>query len=428
MTGTRTSMSIRTRRVSTARTAGIMTLVAGGALLFGVGCGGSGSSSSTQTTTTPPPTTSSANVLAISVDAGPDTAEPYANGAFASVIVCTPGTTTCQTIDGVLVDTGSSGLRLLSSVLTISLPQQTANGNPVAECLPFVSGYTWGPVQTADVELSGETANAVPIQVINGSAFTVPSACSNQGTAENTLADLGANGILGVGNFVQDCGDACVSTGASNPALYYQCVSSNCTVIGEPLAQQVANPVASFAKDNNGVIIELPAVSAPEATLNGSLIFGIGTESNNALNGATVYPVDDFGNFITIFKTSSTTITNTTSFIDSGSNGLYFFDSAQTGIPTCRDANFFYCPSSTENLSATTEGAGGTPSSTINFSVANADALFNDNPTANVFEDLAGPNSISGFDWGLPFFYGRNVYTAIQGQTTPGGTGPYWAY
>jgi hypothetical protein len=64
----------------------------------------------------------------------------------------------------------------------------------------------------------------------------------------------------------------------------------------------------------------------------------------------------------------------------------------------------------------------------VSFSVANADNLFNNNPNANVFGQLAGPNSISGFDWGLPFFYGRNVYTAIQGASTPGGTGPYWAY
>jgi hypothetical protein len=33
-----------------------------------------------------------------------------------------------------------------------------------------------------------------------------------------------------------------------------------------------------------------------------------------------------------------------------------------------------------------------------------------------------------GFDWGLPFFFGRNVFVAIQGQSTPGGTAPYWAY
>jgi hypothetical protein len=40
---------------------------------------------------------------------------------------------------------------------------------------------------------------------------------------------------------------------------------------------------------------------------------------------------------------------------------------------------------------------------------------------------LAGPNS-GTFDWGLPFFFGRNVFTAIESQNTPGGVGPYWAY
>lgn len=61
--------------------------------------------------------------------------------------------------------------------------------------------------------------------------------------------------------------------------------------------------------------------------------------------------------------------------------------------------------------------------------MANADDLFNDNLNANVFGQLAGPSTLLiGFDWGLPFFYGRHVYTAIYGQSTPGGTGPYWAY
>ena len=94
------------------------------------------------------------NVAPIVVNSGPVNA--YANGAFASVTVCVPGTSTCQTIDGVLVDTGSSGLRIVSSVLTIPLPQQkAASGNPVVECLQFLGSYTWGPVQTADVQIAG---------------------------------------------------------------------------------------------------------------------------------------------------------------------------------------------------------------------------------------------------------------------------------
>jgi hypothetical protein len=397
----------------------ITTIATCTALLFAVACGGS--SGSSKSTTVPPSTNN--NVLGISVNLGP--AGSYANGAFASVTVCVPGTTTCQTINDVLVDTGSSGLRILSSVLTTALPQQNASdGNPVAECLPFVTGYTWGPVETADIEMSGEKASSVPIQVLSDTAYLTPTACSDHGVSDDTLAALGANGIVGVGSFAQDCGSACVATGPSNPELYYECPKSGCAVVGESLAQQVQNPVALFTTDNNGVIIELPAVTAPEATLTGSLIFGIGTQSNNALNGATVYPVDDFGNFITTYNKQ----TYNESFLDSGSNGLYFLDSSATGIPVCPDATFFYCPNTTQNLSATNAGATGTPSGTVTFSVANADDLFNSNPNASVFQTLAGPNSLAGFDWGLPFFYGRNVFTAIQGASTPGGTGPYWAY
>ncbi|HSZ62252.1 MAG TPA: DUF3443 domain-containing protein [Terriglobales bacterium] len=395
---------------------GIATAAACGALLFAGACGGG----SSPTTTQPPPPTGS-NVATLTVNAGP--AGNYANGAFTSVTVCSPGTSTCQTIDGVLVDTGSSGLRLLSSVLTVSLPQQNStDGNPVAECLPFVIGYTWGPVQMADVEIASEKGSSVPVQVINQTAYPLPSTslcADNPGGPADTVQNLGANGIIGVGSFAQDCGGACAlpPSGGQNPNLYYECPAAGCTAIAESLTQQVANPVALFSVDNNGVIIELPKVSGPETSLTGSLVFGIGTESNNGLNGATVYPVDDNGNFITTFDN----VPSNQSFLDSGSNAFYFSDPS---IPVCGDDTAFYCPNMTLSLSATNAGYNGTPTGTVNFGVANADDL----PNEAVLGQLAGPNTINGFDWGLPFFYGRNVYTAIQGKSTPGGTGPYWAY
>jgi hypothetical protein len=397
--------------------AGIAALCA--TLLFAVACGGSSSHMNTSPAPTPTPT-SGANVQAITVNSGPD--GNYANGVFTSVNVCTPGTSNCQTIDGVLVDTGSSGLRILSSALTISLTQQKApDGNPVVECLPFVNGHTWGPVQTADIQISGEKASAVPVQVLSDTDFTAPSACASHGASMDTLAALGANGLLGVGTFVQDCGNACMLSGSSNPGVYYECPSSGCVVVTESVSEQVSNPVALFATDNNGVIIELPAVSTPQASVSGSLVFGIGTQSNNGLGGATVYTTNASGDFTTTYNNQSFQ-----SFLDSGSNGIYFLTTTTTGIPDCADATFFYCPSTTQNISAVNQGANAA-SGKVNFSVANADNLFNNNPTAFVFGNLAGPNS-QGFDWGLPFFYGRNVFTAIEGNKTPGGTGPYWAY
>ncbi len=124
----------------------ILIFAVGLACGFSTGCGGGSSSSGSTPANTI--TSTGANVASISVNGGP--AGNYPDASFTTVTVCVPGTSTCQTIDGILVDTGSSGLRILSSVLTLSLPQQKASdGNPVVECLPFVSGYTWGPVQMA---------------------------------------------------------------------------------------------------------------------------------------------------------------------------------------------------------------------------------------------------------------------------------------
>ena len=116
------------------------------------------------------------NVQSFTVNSGPAAAPPlnapYVNGGFTSVTVCVPGSTTsCQTIGGILVDTGSSGLRILSSALTISPTQQkSANGDAIAECVPFVDGFTWGPVQMVDMKIAGEQAKSLPIQVIDGQA------------------------------------------------------------------------------------------------------------------------------------------------------------------------------------------------------------------------------------------------------------------
>jgi hypothetical protein len=397
------------------------------------GCGGGSSPSTTTGTGTGTTGSSGSNVVSVSVNPGPAAAapvnQPEVDLLYASVTICAPGSTTqCQTIDGIQVDTGSFGLRILASALTISLPQQNdSSGNPIAECYEFLDGETWGPVQTADVTLGGEKASSLPIQVIgsnsntSGNVANVPSSCSNVGPTEDTLGELGANGLIGIGNFIQDCGDACTVTGAENAGLYYTCPASGCVVTSEALTSQVSNPVASFATDNNGVIIELPSVSASEASVSGSLIFGIGTESNNGLGSATVYTIDpNTGNFSTTFDG---TAYSDEAFIDSGSNAYYFDDSS---LPTCTDLPFWYCPTSTVNLTATNQGMNGA-TGTVNFSIGNADTLTS-NVSNGAVPNLGGPISGNMFDWGLPFFFNRNVYVAIVGANTPGGQGPYWAY
>ncbi|MGB2671504.1 MAG: DUF3443 domain-containing protein [Candidatus Acidiferrum sp.] len=367
------------------------------------------------------------NVQAITVNSGP--AGGYVDGAFTSVTVCVPGSTaSCQMVDGILVDTGSSGLRILSSALTISPTQQKdSSGNPIGECVPFIDGFTWGPVQTVDMTIAGEQAKSLPIQVITSNFSTIPNSCLNNGSAEDDLADLEANGILGVGSFPQDCGGGCTQNGANNPGLYYSCAGQNCTVTTESISDQVQNPVVLFPTDNNGVVIQLPAVTGAETSISGSLIFGIGTQSNNALGSATVYTVDpSFGDFTTIFKNVTY---NDETFLDSGSNAIYFLDSTTANLPACTDLTFLYCPTTTQNLSAVNQGENGA-TGTVNFVVGNGDTL-TANPNDAAINGLAGPSpnpTLFPFDWGLPFYFGRTVFTAIDGANTPAGAGPYVAY
>src|SRR5882724_6728248 len=99
--------------------------------MFGlVGCGGGGGGIGTTI-----PTTGS-NVQAVTVDSGPPALANLAvNTLYTTVTICVPGTTTCQDIDHIQVDTGSSGLRIISTVLTLSLPvQKDSSGNVIAEC------------------------------------------------------------------------------------------------------------------------------------------------------------------------------------------------------------------------------------------------------------------------------------------------------
>jgi Protein of unknown function (DUF3443) len=428
--------------------------VAAGIALAGLaGCAGGSSSSSSSISSSSSSgqqgiASPAANVVSMVVDCGPSSICSSSNAAvdeaFVTVTVCPPGSTTnCQTFDHIQVDTQSYGLRILadatdtngSTLSTTYYPPEieTTHNLPLAECTVFADGYSWGPVVIADVQISGESASGVPIQIIgdmNAPYSTIPADCSSSGaSAEDTVSSFGANGILGVGVFVADCGTGC-QTGAYSPTYYYVCSSGTCADSTVEQSQQVSNPVPSFQSDNNGVIVELPSIpSTGASTATGALVFGIDTEGNNGLGAATVFQADPGIGTITTDYNGQTL---SSSLLDSGSNGLYFADSSITQC-TGQLAGF-YCPNPALSLSATISGASGSPSgtsSTVDFSVGDA-ATLNGNFAA--FDNLAGPLSSglsSGggvFDWGLPFFFGRDVYVAIDGANTSAGAGPYFAF
>jgi hypothetical protein len=374
------------------------------------------------------------NVAALSTANG--TASPSTNSLFTTVTVCRPGTSDCQTIDNILVDTGSEGLRVLQTLVDpLVLPVLSdSSGGFFNNCVQFLDmSFLWGPVEFADIKIGGEVTSNTPIQVISSGSPTVPTACSQGGSLnENTPQLLGANGILGIGPEPTDCfqqgTDFCDGSTAQIAAEYFDCPRSGCATTDAPslvsTVDQVTNPTVGFLADNNGTAITLPALASTSAEVDGSLIFGIGTTSNNAIPGtATVFGLDASDNFITVFNSQSLTA----SFIDSGSNGLFF----PSTITTCASSTGFYCPANPQPLTATQEDAAGQNATVVNFTIDNADMLFT-STTDSAFSTLGGPLNCTGspcsFDWGMPFFYGKTVFTAIDGQATPTGFSPFWAY
>jgi hypothetical protein len=393
-------------------------------LLSLAACGGGGGGGSV-----PPPPTGT-NVAAVVVDAGPG--GTAVNLPFVSVSVCQPGGANCQVIDHILLDTGSTGLRLVAEALPagFTLPQAMSSaGTPLYECMTFADGYSWGSIRTADVKIADGVASNIPVHVIaaptaDPGIATVPADCPNGGPPENNVVAFGANGVLGLNVFREDCGAACVTTAAPNgQGTYYGCTAAACTGVTVSLAAQVPNPVYFFATNNNGVLIQMPAVdSAGQLAARGSLVLGIDTQSNNMLAGHVLLTVDaNLGTFTTSYKGASLPV----SFIDSGSNGYFFADGT---LPACTHNTGFYCPTTLQQLSAVNTGRNGA-SSTVAFSVANADTITAAHNTWSVFPNVAGSTPLAGsFDFGLPFFFGRSVYVGFEGRSASTGTGPFVAY
>ncbi len=425
------------------------------------------------------------NNLRVSVDAlGPQGfGTASTNSLFADVTVCVPGglrtdPLQCVTIDHVLVDTGSVGLRVLASkVKSLNLPPITVSATEnVWECLPFVIGGLWGPLAGADVWLGQQgTESPVAVQLIDDQSALSPTAGCNSVTdstppqSSNILAsagDLGANGVLGIGSTTLDCGLYCEQGSyhvtATDPpgssALYYACPvaatdSATCSLTPISRALQVFNPVAALsAPYNNGVLLKMPAipVNNPGAqSALGELVLGV--DGSNLPPGAQKV-------FLGVADTSSDSYLSihtqfnghifSNSYLDTGTNGIFFYDAS---VPPCDNlnqtsaltvANYWYCPASTlPNLSAMLSDGdlSANPPVAVAFQIASYARLSLTNNTA--FSDLGGAVNARStanagasyvadtktFAWGMPFFYGKQVYMSIWQQ--PGSIdGPWYAW
>lgn len=388
-------------------------------MLSSCGGGGGGGNSSEVVGSAPADNEHPVVVTYSSVRTGPAKAP---NQPLVSVKICSPGSTTqCATIDNILLDTGSNGLRVMASAAAnLNLPGIAAkDGGQLSQCMGFADGSAlWGAVRSADIYLANQVGQA-PVMVIGDSTLPEPPAdCS--GEIHNTPGSFGVNGVLGIGTHVADCGIACQD--AAPPGAYYSCLSDgSCSPTSVPLDQQVTHPVSRFPRHNNGTLIRLPAAPLEgQTSLTGKLVLGIGTLSNNTASNVRTYASTTAAAFPVVYRGKATV-----AFIDSGSNALYLPDNSVTRCFFFISP--FYCPSSTLSLSATHYSKTGQTDS-VSFSVFPALSYTN---TFAVRPGLSGPSPSLVSDtilYGLPFFYGRPIYTAIEGTSTTLGMGPFVAY
>jgi hypothetical protein len=292
---------------------------------------------------------------------------------------------------------------------------------------------------TADLSIAGEQAPGLPMQIIEDAVPAQPEATADclkaaNGDLLNTLGKLQAKGVLGVGMLPYDCGLLCeLGDYTGTFALYYTCDATGaCQPAAVRAEQQVQNPVPRFAVNNNGTIVAMPALPDTGASVaRGRLIFGIGTQTNNQppATGAILHvETDPFRDNYFYITTTVGNASFPNSYIDSGSNG-YFFDDASlsTSCIGAGKGSTWYCPGTLQSFNALITDASGATRS-VGLSIVNADLLFASTNTA--FATLGGASGSANpgaFVWGLPFFYGKSVYTAIWGQSLAA-NGPWYTF
>ncbi|MGN4154908.1 DUF3443 family protein [Burkholderia gladioli] len=357
------------------------------------------------------------------------------NRLLTSVTLCSDSTEkNCQTIDNIVVDTGSVGLKVYNYAVAdggASLAdERDAEGNLIGICARYASGYAWGRMKVVTLKMAGETARNLPIAVINGApvsssdsvvdlnSLQVPSQCSTVNGVSQIRKFRDSNGILGVGTPFSDCGDCAVSTN------YFSCASSgSCLPTFLPSHMQTTQPVASFTADNNGLIIQLPNVdNFSVVPIVGQMIFGIGTQSNNQAVGVTAFSLNSAGRGLIAMNGAISHV-----LVDSGTS-VYEF---QSGMSV--NTNKFYAPSAATRVSATLSGVDSTGlgqnnQGSINFDVIDPASAIAARAVAigGIATPLADANAAVVL--GLPFFFGKRLYFGINGRNSSLGTGPLVAF
>ena len=88
---------------------------------------------------------------------------------------------------------------------------------------------------------------------------------------------------------------------------------------------------------------------------------------------------------------------------------------AGAGLATCQAYPDWFCPAATTSLSAVNAATTGSPSDSVGYQVGSYLTIMIDQPEVYVSPAVGGPLA-KYFDWGLPFFLGRDVFHWLEGS------------
>ena len=335
------------------------------------------------------------------------------NRMVVQVTVCAPGTQRCTTIDDVMVDTGSTGLRLEASVVPSWLRLPAVLGpkrKPLAECLHFVADDAWGPLVRVDLKIGGRSAAGLPIQIYEDGAALQPMSCPR------SMVRPTSNGTLGIGPHLTDCQGECRQAQAH--PTYYECEKVHCDAIEGSVAEpyRLPNPVAVLDRDENGAVFDLPDVAGAGARESvGTLAFGVGSDDVDRLHAAAIVTLDGRGRFTTLYAGQSFP----DSSIDSGTGTLIVPDDT---LPRCPTMPWALCVAPAVTREAVMVGRDG-GRTVLPFRVGDYRRIRQRSFGASAeIAVAAGPQS-GAFVWGAPLFLGRHISIVLEGRTVPGAAG-----
>ncbi len=237
------------------------------------------------------------------------------------------------------------------------------------------------------------------------------------------MADLGSNGVVGIRAMKpRDFPAVALTPPASRLLLLHlgDVMYGNTRI---PLDTQFMNPVANFTSDNNGTIIRLPALPAGgqtsgqransySASARGKTMHCRRTPLMLPLDSNSSFTTDYNGNALLSYdrQRNKHAITSPTRRFRSESTVI-----VHSIIPRS-DLSVSFCKHRTEpDLPAT-----------VPFLVSQWLQLPDESDTVPM---TVSPRPITdGFIWGLPFFYGRDVYTVLSGANAGTRAGPFVAF